>query len=184
MHFLAREKEEGRRGGAHWGGARRPCDSLVATEVAEVEEDIGDPRKKRWRGGGGVERRRALVPRLAGPVLKQILPAALPVASHGGARGLGRRGRGWAGAVKAREGWIGSGRRWGAGQGLTGGRDGDGGAGAAAAWVGAARGWIWWRGPERGSKGIWREGGRIARGVLMAHRPLGAPLEFCFNLAH
>ena len=95
MHFLAREKEEGRGGGAHRGGARRPCDSLVATEVAEVEEDSGDPRKKRWRGGGGVERRRALVPRLAGPVLKQILPAALPVASHGGARGLGRRGRGW-----------------------------------------------------------------------------------------
>ena len=52
---------------------------------------------------------------------------------------------------------------------------------------------------ERGSKGIWRGRGRIARGrVLMAHRPvvrhkydysngappLGAPLEFCFNLAH
>ena len=55
-------------------------------------------------GGGGVERRRALVPRLAGPVLKQILPAALPVASHGGARGLGMRGRGWVGVVKAREG--------------------------------------------------------------------------------
>ena len=86
------EKEEGRGGGAHRGGARRPCDSLVATEVAGVEEDSGDPRKKRWRGGGGVERRRALVPRLAGPALKQILPAALPVASHGGARGTQKLG--------------------------------------------------------------------------------------------
>ena len=53
MHFLAREKEEGRGGGAHRGGARRPCDSLVATEVAGVEEDSGDPRKKRWRGVEG-----------------------------------------------------------------------------------------------------------------------------------
>ena len=62
-------------------------------------------------GGGGVERRRALVPRLAGPVLKQIPPTALPVATHGGARaekrrgflgfgGLGRRGMGWVGAAE------------------------------------------------------------------------------------
>ena len=149
-------------------------------------------------GGGGVKHHRALVPRLAGPVLKQILPAALPVASHGGARGLGRRGRGWVGAVKAREGvdWertaMGgrAGADWGRRRRRR--RGGGGGVGRGSARVDlVAR--------ERGSKGIWREGGRIARGrVLMAHRPvvrhkydysngappLGAPLEFCFNLAH
>ena len=43
-------------------------------------------------GGGRVERHRALLPRLAGPVLKQILPAALPVASHSGARAERRHG--------------------------------------------------------------------------------------------
>ena len=64
MHFLAREKEEGRGGGAHRGGARRPCDSLVATEVAEVEEDSGNPRKKRWRGG--VEGSSAVAPEFCG----------------------------------------------------------------------------------------------------------------------
>ena len=43
------EKEEGRGGGAHRGGARRPCESLGAVEVARVEEDGGDLREKtRW----------------------------------------------------------------------------------------------------------------------------------------
>ena len=110
-------------------------------------------------GGGGVERRRALVPRLAGPVLKQILPAALPVASHGGARGLGRRGRGWVGAVKAREGVDWERTVMGGRAGADWGGDGDGGAGTAAAWVGAVRGWIWWRGREGRRGSGEREGG-------------------------
>ena len=166
MHFLAREKEEGRGGGAHRGGARRPCDSLVATEVAGVEEDSGDPRKKRWRGRA--PSRPGSAARRPGVEADSARRLACRLARWSSRAGKAREGVDWERTAMGGR----AGADWGRRRRRR--RGGGGGVGRGSARVDlVAR--------ERGSKGIWRGRGRIARGKLTNGAPhLGAPLEIFF----